>query len=656
MRRPVSSRRRLAVLVACAVLCPLAALPASAELPPGAVAELTEKIQYYLREREAETALEATIYGMAEAPDARTRADFSFYRGLASQQMAQKHPERRAEFLEGAVEAYSAYLEVKPESGAGHNNLARVLAELGRSEEAEAAYRKAVAAGGVRAGFYRKNYAEFLDRQGEWQRATEQWIELSAEAPRGSATTQWMIERFLQRQKPEASVIVYLWRLLDSGQPQAGVEGAVAALAGREDWPHPVERQLLAVIAAGLARQSYDPKLYHGTATATSLWKLAARSEIYDGLFQLTLLHTGKVFEPRRYAWWATPGPGEDYGRDPASGVWPADAFRELILALGNWYRGAKDLRRAESYFRLAADLDPADLDPKAVGALVKLHLEENRLDQVQAVSDQYAQRLFDDKSLAYANRASRKEEILQYHLTLGQLYASLGQWGESWEVQGATFQIERALQTSRELVEEHPDRAADPQLEVPVVLVDALAQNLEDQGKVEPSYDLRIQAVELYRSQGREEAAGEVLEPVRSVPPPSQLSPEKRLQLDQLIRAYPEARVPTDALKTSPVTKTAAETPAFSDQKVLTERVEGTAFQERATEELDESPETIRLPPGLRCQPARRVMALFEKLGLSVSIEGQGEVVVGLSAKEGARLSPGDTVNLRLGSAERCQ
>jgi tetratricopeptide (TPR) repeat protein len=62
--------------------------------------------------------------------------------------------------VEGSEAAFRRATEAFPEEGTAFNNLAHVLAELGRREEALAAARRAVALGGPHQDTFRKTFEE----------------------------------------------------------------------------------------------------------------------------------------------------------------------------------------------------------------------------------------------------------------------------------------------------------------------------------------------------------------------------------------------------------------------------------------------------------------------------------------------------------------
>ena len=614
-----------ALLVAVAVLAGLA-LPLHGSSLTGAEAELAEKGKHYLKTGELELALEVFAHGQRQARTQEARADFAFYRGRAYQALAEEHPQRRVPYLKRAAKTYSEYLRQKPDSGAGLNNLARVYQGLERWDEAERHYRRAIRLGDGREAYYRKNYAAFLDRRGDWDRATTQYIRLLSGPARNPALHRKMIDRFLEQEEVSDSAATYLWRTLESGQPRQAALGALEILDAGKTGSAALRRRLLTVVVAALARHPYDPARFAATDIGEGLWRLRTVGGISRGIEELLWLHLGERLEPDHYSWWSSELGDEDFRRDPEEGIWPVDGFRKLALALGNGYRSRKRPERAEAYYRLAADLEP-EVDPRAVEQLVKLHVEADRLDRVAAVSDEYSDRLFNDKTRAYGERESKKEEILEYHLTLGQIYSTLGQWGSSRDPQSATFQIERALQLSRELVEENPERIRKTAWEVPAILVDSLARNLRDQGKIERSYGVRLEAVELYQKQGDEEAATEVLAPVRSDEPPPEVQTETRNKFHSVLQAYPATRQPKalDSSRPSAPKSTARG-----------------------------SVRTVEVPQDLRCRTVDEIEELLEALALVPVFKGTGAVVVKVPAA-GTKVPAGSEIPLTLGSRRRC-
>ncbi len=473
-----------------------------------------------------ERALESFRAGSETAQDPDQQTKYLFYQAVTLQKQGN---------LEASVGLYKEYLRRKPGSGAALNNLAQVYAEMGSPEPAEKLFRRAIALNDSRNAFYRQNYAEFLDAQGRWKDSTATWTRLIDGNPRAESPHRAMMDRYLasapadrpwrslqgreqhRRQSRGEEMVGYLWGRWEDGQPVRAVSGALDALADADSWPPDLRRELLTVVAVGLAAQRYDARKFLASETAKRLSTLTGAPRIEQGVNELLQLHDpdNPKLDPFEYRWWKS----GDLEEDPPRGVWPADGFLRLIRSLGRGYQQDENSDLAASYFRLAADFRGDDVDPEAISDLVTLYAGENRLEQVGEIAQEYEQRLFGGKVQAY--RGSKTEKIFDYHRTLGGIYSITGDWGDENTVTSAIFQLDRALDMYRRLEDEAPATAQQKAQYTPE-LNSLLAKGYESTDRIEKSYEVRIAAAETYQRNGDTEAAKEILRPIATKPPPS--------------------------------------------------------------------------------------------------------------------------------------
>ena len=112
--------------------------------------------------------------------------------------------------------------------------------------------------------------------------------------------------------------------------------------------------------------------------------------------------------------------------------------------------RSGEYYRFAESYFRLAADLQPSKVDPAAVRELVRLKVETDDLPAVEQLRKQYDSRIVETEGSALSNY--QLEKTFQYHKTLGGLYTRLSDWGDISKAPVAVYQLEQARSNSYQL------------------------------------------------------------------------------------------------------------------------------------------------------------------------------------------------------------
>ena len=508
------------------ILC-LACLPVSlyAQANSGAAdAVITRTMQ------QGHAALENHDYVRAEAyfadglARARAQGDVSresvlaFNLGMTLQ--ARGRAEDAPELLVRAETYYRDVLRLKPASSAAYNNLAGLYLEMGRVEEAAAAYEQAVDLGDERQAFYALNYGDLLAETGDPERALGYYQIAERQQPRNPQVWERLVRFYLTHDRDRLAA--YLWQRLHEGQERTATDVALRALADAEWDADPkavrLQEELLALAVMGLSEQYYDPATFDDTPAGVAFRRLEANPVVGEGAREMRLMQTedpGKL-HPDDLRWWVDRG---QPFRDAPRGVWPREACQALLRSLGDWYRGHSDPDRAAVYYRLSADFY-GESDPEAVLRLVDLYLGNDKgaaatSERIEALLNRYAFDLFEGKGEAY--RQSHLKKIFAYHRTLGTIYALLERWGSPQEVTSALFQLENARRVAKQHREAYPD--AEP-LRFDERLVSFLARGYDATGYPERALRVRLEgALELYQRgdrdgarrliQGIEEAGG---------------------------------------------------------------------------------------------------------------------------------------------------
>lgn len=128
-------------------------------LPPGRMPACAEQLPYL----KAVLGLEQS--GRRVESLVALRAADRHWPGSPQVKMALGNALYAAKDLYGAVQAFSEATRLAPENGAAFNNLAHVLAELARFDEAEKAARTAVALGGPRSDIFRQTLDDILHQR-----------------------------------------------------------------------------------------------------------------------------------------------------------------------------------------------------------------------------------------------------------------------------------------------------------------------------------------------------------------------------------------------------------------------------------------------------------------------------------------------------------
>jgi tetratricopeptide (TPR) repeat protein len=498
---------------------------------------------------EIDPARELFLAGRKEAERAgetRWQARFSFYLGRTHQTAAGKPGGETFAHLQQAAGHYSEVLKLQPDSAATARNLAQVYFEMAavvrRWEDDPDSQSIGIHPGLTAAGYLERSrkladveqqveLAQRLESEDQWRAAAELWKAVVQEKPRSAEPHRKMMELYLERQAND--LLPYLWQILDAGQAVRAVDGALEALdAG--GWEKPAKVDLLAVVAAGLARQVSEPREFPDSSVGQRLQKLESDPDVGRGCRELRGVHAVDKPTPEMFPWWQAQR-SDDY-QEPPYGRWPRDAFRELVRSLASWHRSRKDFAAAEGFYSLSVDLDPRQVDLEAFSGLVRLTIEEagpgdeaGIQRRLAALDAKYRDRLFRGKFDAY--RRSAKEEVFAYHRTLGELYSALGRWGDESTATTAIFQLSRA----RDVAARIEQKAADDGETVETSrftpeMANLLAVAYEQVGKTDKGLDVRLQAISDYRKLGDDKAAEKVIRPNYKTLPPSVLRNEKLL------------------------------------------------------------------------------------------------------------------------------
>ena len=528
---------------------------------PGAItvasAENSAAINLEQRGREAlktESYSEA-LRNFAEAStmtsDAEVRARLNFRQAVTLQQMAIKSETGDAQAqLKRAARLFQSFLLTHPDSAAAANNLAKTFEQLGNLIARESAagearryyeiadqnYQKALAIKDSRQGVYLKNYAEFLEQTGDWEKAKEYYALLIAEHPLSPALRQTLASSYAEHGSKDFAE--YLWHLLDAGYINQTTRFALDSLQKSMNRNDEGRVDLLTIVSVSLAMRSDDYMESLDFRAADPSKSLLNDKLLSQGVQEIVHLHKGIGLNRENYRWWIARGTGLG---DPKVGVWPLDGFRALIRSLGSRSKQAGNPQMAEEYFRLAAEIERGSVDPMAVRAMVPMYAEADQFSKIDETLSQYRVRLFRGKSKAYGD--SDVGRIFLYHQTLGELYALIGRWGDSSTVGSAIFQLEHAQDFSRELAGDSPEKLPAKYQFTPS-MVESLASGYEKTGQPVAATRLRIDQAEFYKAANKPKAAVRVLAPVREADLSAsyktrfeslKASPELNLQLQKL-------------------------------------------------------------------------------------------------------------------------
>lgn len=470
--------------------------------------------------------------GMSRADSSNWEVRFLFYSGLTYQKRVeeQRTSLRKKEWIEQAERHYLQVLERDPRSATTMNNLARLYEAAGRTAEASRMYERALQLEQSPEPALEKNYADFLAKNGQWEEAANRYEALVKKEPQSTAPHKTLVERYLKIGSPR--LIDYLWELVEQGQVLRTEEASLAALEARE-WEPELVDQLFTILAVSLSQRYYAADSFLEGQAAERLQHLtqSSNASIARCAEELVRVHGREDLQPQSYPWWSKRGDPEE---EAPRGMWPRDAFRELVRSLGQRAKQVQNFELAERYFRLAADLAPDEVDPLGFRELVDLYVEQNRMDELRLLAEEYEPQLFMGKGTAY--RESHLAKIFDYHRTLAELYAYLDQWGHERDPNSAIFQLSRAWQTAR-LLDEQSAKEEVGRVEFTPQLANLLAQGYQSTGQEEKSSEVRLSAAEMYLQDGNDRKAELVLAPLEDSEAQNRLTSSHRARYTRAIQ-----------------------------------------------------------------------------------------------------------------------
>lgn len=447
----------------------------------------------------------------AEEQARRARVSESFERAafLRAQVPGSEGPgggESRDRSLREALRLYESILEVDP--------LPRVYFEMGQvyeelegpqgggAEKAELAYREAVRRGGRDQPFFQLEYAHFLSRRGDDDRAAAFYERASLAQPKAEEAHQILLGRYREMWaagKPQP-LTLYLWRLFQAGQVVRVRSIALDLLearegAGEEALDRGWQEELLSLVVASLGRRGLSAGELRASEAYDRLAALDRHPHLRQGISEIVHLTAaveriekaaseGRLSKEERNDAWEEPEDDAEAGSRSAQGVdflwwgrlsrglWRGDgspderlppdiSFRRLVRAMGHWYRQHDAPQVAEACFLEAARLGKVggEVDPASFRDLVELKFAEGDVKGLEEMVKRYEAPLFQQRGRAY--RLNELNEIYEYHRTLAELYIAIERLsGRPRDIpersaRSTVYQLQHAIDVGRRLDEQ---------------------------------------------------------------------------------------------------------------------------------------------------------------------------------------------------------
>jgi outer membrane protein OmpA-like peptidoglycan-associated protein len=426
-----------------------------------------------------ERTFESFLASQNNVPKESAKLQSQFFRAVSLQQCAaEASPTEQKRMLEEAEGLYTAFLISKPESAGAANNLAKVYEQLGKEGLAGEMYKRAAEHESPRTGIYLQNYAAYLDRTGQWNKASELYLKSVRELPLSNDEREQLASRFAEQGIDE--LLRFLWELIDFGGSRNVADMALEATAKATGESAESRMELLAILTVGLSRWEFnetqyledglhgqllylsgDPVIGKGISEVVKLYDLTRRIHSLQGVgasiegFDCGIESLCQQLEPSQFPWWGGLTP---HSQNPQRGIWPVNGFRALVRSLGEQMMiyaeensdqdllSAEYYRFAESYLTLAAKLQTDEVDSAAVRGLVQLKFETEAEPDVEQVRAQY------EPQVEHSVDTLEREGAFEYHKTLAEYYSYLNNEGDADAAKSALHQLQQAKLQSDEL------------------------------------------------------------------------------------------------------------------------------------------------------------------------------------------------------------
>lgn len=434
---------------------------------------------------EAERAYRRALDYSLHLNNPETEFQAYFYLGLTKQEAADevsaKGDTDRAKILrQEAEEFYRKAHDLKPRSTATLLNLAEVSIDNDRRDDAEKWLERGLELDDHRAAQFAEKLGDLKAEEKEPKDALKSY-RLALKKKNSSASlphkyfTQLLVAAKEPTDKYATEAVDQLWGLLQKGDVDLAIDGALAALESGPAFVGESSTEMLAVVANGLAAKEYDATAFRASNTAASLRKLSASTALAPRITGLFALYNGTA-TPEQVAVWRTTN---DYNRPPErpSGI---QSLQQITRGVGYVAQRERDFARAERAYDLALRLDTQRLDPGALSDLATVYYAQEKLPALAQLLREFEERLYVAKGSAYER--VDWEEVYEYHRTIGTLYL----WVTRYSDARVQFDLAQAAATRL-------GQPIDPELRL------ARAQAYVALGSPKDAMQERLQAAEQY-------------------------------------------------------------------------------------------------------------------------------------------------------------
>jgi tetratricopeptide (TPR) repeat protein len=409
-----------------------------------------------------------------------------FFLGLLWQRRgrAVANAEEKASAWAQAEKHYRATLALHPTSGGAMNNLAMILEEQKRFSEAEDLLERALELNDSRRAIIADTAGDLMARQGKAKRAAR-YYRMSLDAQDSEAVREKLLDQLLIHGKTSEDAvreaIDYLWAAWKAGHVTSALFGALRALEeGRHDGDE--THVLFAIVAASLARKSYDAPSYRESDVAKQLEKIAAeRPTLREAAKSIAGAYSGAA--ANREFW------QERVSDDDAGPITPVEAYRQLLRAVAEHALQTSDAELAEKALSSAIGLDDS-LDIASSTALLSLYGSLGRIDEV------------DQLVMAVEDRlpgTTEHQAAYDFHRVAGALYAAQKRWTNPRQPSASAIQQLTHAERARITLNENPRPAGIAEIPPDPNVKRQLAEAFREVGKQDLAIDATFEAADAY-------------------------------------------------------------------------------------------------------------------------------------------------------------
>lgn len=505
-----------------------------------------------LRRQKYDDAARQLEAGLAANPkEEKLAGQFLFYLALSRQKQAEslekEKPEESKRLLAEAQKTLLRATQLRPKSAGSWNNLGLVSKKLGDSSGALEAFQKAIALQTSEQATYLANCAELLWEQKKFEDANR-YCQAAVERDPQQLESRAMINRYYL-EKLRTKLVFFAFKRFEQGQTDWAQELALKGLTTSQNEAE--STQLLACIARCLARQNYVPaqlpkqvaEVLNTIADSNLKWK--------EGAKELLTLHQFEQLAPESYRWWSSQVNLEAPLNELQYFGWPAEAFSELAVSLGQRFEQAEGKARAEQLYKLAFGLCRERIDPNALIRLADFYVKSGQKKDLIEFFEEWREPIFDLKK--HADLYGDKKRLYEIHRALAMVYVRLDQWSTNpeqanldfGEFRNAKKQIETALEDAQAY------NASLPLGAKPIgdwTLVDIYARHLE---KTEPAnaFAFRVNSATKFREQNLGAQVAPIVDPILTKGMPGELDPMTKANFIKLKEASEKGMLEKDRL-----------------------------------------------------------------------------------------------------------